>query len=266
VPRLRPKKHLSDLFFPVEYLGDGQRGLDGPKLIPGDFYIQCWGSYWDLLRSYQSGGALRQSMCTSRGKHAKLIYMEIKQPLDRKVIKNKRGTLTNRDIKLLVQEIQDHWREGKLQQSTVEMEIRAIQRKIQRYDVEQLGEIPMEREDRTMRILICQMGGCASVETREIKIAATERLICKYDINLCLFVELNFNWSKVNLSSNLASWFTDKDKMHHSTQRRGKQQTIQETPTSRDRNVLPTWISTIHLAASSRPKWPLEMVLLAILL
>jgi hypothetical protein len=33
VPMLRLKKHLSDLFFPVEYLGDGQSGLDGPKLI-----------------------------------------------------------------------------------------------------------------------------------------------------------------------------------------------------------------------------------------
>ncbi len=28
IPRLRPEKHLSDLFFPVEYLGDGQRGLE----------------------------------------------------------------------------------------------------------------------------------------------------------------------------------------------------------------------------------------------
>jgi hypothetical protein len=37
------------------------------------------------------------------------------------------------------------------------------------------------------------MGGCASREAREIKIAATEKLICKYDINPCLFMELNFN-------------------------------------------------------------------------
>jgi hypothetical protein len=39
----------------------------------------------------------------------------------------------------------------------------------------------------------CQMGGCASTEAREVKIAATEKLICKYDINLCLFMEPNFN-------------------------------------------------------------------------
>jgi hypothetical protein len=33
------------------------------------------------------------------------------------------------------------------------------------------------------------------------------RLISKYDINLCLFMELNFNWTKVNSSPNLALWF-----------------------------------------------------------
>jgi hypothetical protein len=57
-----------------------------------------------------------------------------------------------------------------------------------------------------------QMGGCASAETRDIKVAATERLIKKNDINLCLFMELNYNWSKVNMSANLASWFTDKQR------------------------------------------------------
>ncbi len=73
--------------------------------------------------------------------------------------------------------------------------------------MEQLGELPIEREDGTMRVLVNQMEGCASMEMREIKIAATERLICKYNINVCAFMELNFNWAKVNSLANLASWF-----------------------------------------------------------
>jgi hypothetical protein len=67
---------------------------------------------------------------------------------------------------------------------TVAMEIKATEKKLAKYNVEQLGEIPIER-DGTMRVLVSQMGGCASMEIREIKIAATERLICKYDINIC---------------------------------------------------------------------------------
>jgi hypothetical protein len=82
--------------------------------------------------------------------------------------------------------------------------------------VERLGEIPTERDDGTMRVLVSQMGGCASMETREIKMAATEKLIRTYDINFCAFMELNFNWSKVNSSANLASWLQDEERELHS--------------------------------------------------
>jgi hypothetical protein len=41
-------------------------------------------------------------MCASRGLLAKLNYMDIKQILDRKIIENKLGTLTNGEIHLLV--------------------------------------------------------------------------------------------------------------------------------------------------------------------
>ncbi len=88
-----------------------------------------------------------------------------------------------------------------------------MQKKIQKYNVKQLGDpIEREREDGTMRIMVCQMGGCASTETRETNIAARERLICKYNVNLCLFMKLNFNWLKVNSSTILALWFTDKER------------------------------------------------------
>jgi hypothetical protein len=55
------------------------------------------------------------------------------------------------------------------------------------------------------------MGGCASKEIREVKIAAVEKLIRQYDINVIAFLELHFNWSKVNSSANLASWLHNKE-------------------------------------------------------
>jgi hypothetical protein len=88
----------------------------------------------------------------------------------------------------------------------------AMQKKIEGYNVAQLGDMPTEHEDSTMQILVCQMGGCAGVKTREIKIAATEQLKRKYDVNLCLFMELNYYWSKVNSSADLPSWFTDDER------------------------------------------------------
>ncbi len=59
---------------------------------------------------------------------------------------------------------------------------------------------------------MCQMGGCAVKEVREIKKSTTEKLIQKYDVNLVACMELNFNWSKVNSSANLASWLHQEER------------------------------------------------------
>jgi hypothetical protein len=150
-------------------------------------------------------------MSASRGLES-LNYMDIKQLLDRKAAENKRGTLTTGEIKLLVQEIHNRWEESNLNNKARDREMAAMQKKIERYKVAQLGDLPHEREDGTMRILVCQMGGCASKETREIKIEATEQLIKTYDVNLCLFMDLNYNWSKVNSLANLASWFQNEER------------------------------------------------------
>ena len=55
--------------------------------------------------------------------------------------------------------------------------MKTMEDKLEKYNVDQLGEIPIEREDGTMRIMVCQMGGCAGKEVREIKMSTTEKLI-----------------------------------------------------------------------------------------
>jgi hypothetical protein len=37
-------------------------------------------------------------------------------------------------------------------------------------------------------------------------------LIQKYNVNLVVFMELNFNWTKVNSSANLVSWLQQEDR------------------------------------------------------
>jgi hypothetical protein len=106
---------------------------------------------------------------------------------------NKKGTLTDREIKSLVRDWHNRRTEEELNHVTIEMEMKAMEKKLAKYNVARLGDIPLERDDSTMRVLVSQMGGCASRETREIKIAATEQLIRKYDVSFCAFMELNFN-------------------------------------------------------------------------
>ena len=84
---------------------------------------------------------------------------------------------------MLVKDWHDRCLEGDLRLDTIEMETKLMEKKLRKYNVEQLGEMPLEREDGTMQILVCQMRGCASTEAREFKIATTEKLIRKYDIN-----------------------------------------------------------------------------------
>ncbi len=94
-----------------------------------------------------------------------------------------------------------------LNQATIDREGKTMEAKLNKYNVQALGEIPTQHKDRAFRILVCRMGGCLGKEVRELKIALTERLITKYEINPSVFMELNYNWAMVNLSANLASWF-----------------------------------------------------------
>ena len=102
--------------------------------------------------------------------------------------------------------------EGDLNKTVINHEMRAMEAKLAKNNVEQLGEIPIKRDDGTMRILACQMGGCTGKEVRQIKMSITENLIQKYDINLAVFMKLNFNWTKANSSANLVSWFQQKER------------------------------------------------------
>ena len=150
-----------------------------------------------LSRLFSQGQPLGQTIGGRGGYLAKMNYMDIKNMLDRRQALHKKGTLTDREIKSLVQEWHDRRAETELDQAIVDMESKAMATKLKKYNVERLGDIPTEREDGTMRVLVNQMGGCASKEIREIKMAATEKLFRALDINLCAFMELNFNWTKV---------------------------------------------------------------------
>ena len=122
-------------------------------------------------------GCRRKTNRRTRTRPTTMNYIEIKNLIERRTLANKKGKLTDEEIKSLVKEWHDHRAEGELNQETVEREIRAMEKTVANYNVEQLGSIPVEREDGAMRILVCQMGGMASPEARAIKIAATRRLI-----------------------------------------------------------------------------------------
>ena len=141
-----------------------------------------------ILRSNQlTGQPLGHSMCGANleapvGRNrdrsglslATLNYLEIKQIMDRRSTQQKKGKLTDAEIKGLVKEWHDQRSEGDLNKAVVDREMKIMEAKLEKYNVDQLGVIPIEREDGTMRIMVCQMGGCAGKEVREIKMSIME--------------------------------------------------------------------------------------------
>jgi hypothetical protein len=66
----------------------------------------------------------------------------------------KKGTLSDQEIKSLVKEWHDTRTEYKLNVRTVQMELKVLENKWRKYNMPQLGDIPDEHNNGTMRILV----------------------------------------------------------------------------------------------------------------
>jgi hypothetical protein len=75
-------------------------------------------------------------MCGRGGYLAKLNYMDIKKMLDRQQALNKKGRLTDGEIKSLVKEWHDIRTEAELNHEMVKMELKAMEQKLTKYNVE----------------------------------------------------------------------------------------------------------------------------------
>jgi hypothetical protein len=67
-------------------------------------------------------------------------------------------------IKSLAKEWHNTRTEDGLNARMAQKELELLEDKLRKYNVPQLGDIPDEWNNRTMIILVCQMGGCASKE------------------------------------------------------------------------------------------------------
>ena len=84
-------------------------------------------------------GSRRNTNRTTEARPTKMNYIEIKKLIERRTLANKKGKLTDDEIKSLVKDWHDHRAEGELNQETVEREIRSMEKSVAKYKVEQLG-------------------------------------------------------------------------------------------------------------------------------
>ncbi len=75
--------------------------------------------------------------------------------MDRRSVQQKKGLLTDAEIHKLVTEWQDERGESELDQATIDREVKTMEEKLNKYNVPTLGDAPTQREDGTLRILVC---------------------------------------------------------------------------------------------------------------
>jgi hypothetical protein len=78
-------------------------------------------------------------LCSSGETLAKLNYLEIETLMDRWPAQQKKGKLTDAEIKGLVKEWYDRRTEGDLNKAVINQEMRAMEAKLAKYNVDQLG-------------------------------------------------------------------------------------------------------------------------------
>ncbi len=66
--------------------------------------------------------------------------------MNRQSTQQKQGKLTDTEMKGLVKDWHDRRTEGDLNQAVIDQEMKAMEAKLAKYNADQLGEIPPERE------------------------------------------------------------------------------------------------------------------------
>lgn len=140
----------------------------------------------------------------------RMSYEDIRSIMDRKLAQQKRGILTDAEVASIVKSWQDkQLEEEEVDVEIVEREVRRLEKKFQKFNVPMVGSMPIERPDGVFRVMYCQLNSCSGKEVREVKTSEVMALQRRYQINAMCLNELGFNWSAVEASRNLSSWFED---------------------------------------------------------
>ncbi len=83
-----------------------------------------------------------------------LNYMDTRGIMDRRLVQQKKGLLTDAEIQKMVTEWRDERGESDLDRATIDREVKTMEEKLTKYNVSTLGEAPTQRDDVSFRILV----------------------------------------------------------------------------------------------------------------
>ena len=71
-----------------------------------------------------------------------------------------------------------------------------------------IGQVPAIRDSGSIRFMMCQLGGCSTIDTKLVKSQLLNNHQQRYDVNCTGLIEINRNWGK-DRGGHLSSWFRD---------------------------------------------------------
>ena len=137
-----------------------------------------------------------------------MSYEDIRGHMERKLGNGKRKTLTEHEVKAVVDQWTDNRSEEELSEEVVRKKTRKLESKLERYNAPPVGSMEEDKDEGRCRVLYNQMNN-ASTSTRavrDINMEMVHRLNDKYKVDVNLFAEVGSNWIfRANI--NFASWY-----------------------------------------------------------
>ena len=99
----------------------------------------------------------------------RMSYDEIREHMSKKLNNGKRRTLTEGEVKAVVDQWKDNRSEEELNQEVVRKEIQKLEKKLARYNVPPVGSMNEDKGEGTCRILYSQLNNASTRAVREIK-------------------------------------------------------------------------------------------------
>ena len=136
----------------------------------------------------------------------RMTYEDIREHMKRKLSHGRRKTLTEHEVKAVVDQWTDNRSEEELNEEVVRKEIRKLENKLQKYNAPPVGSMEEDKDEGRCRVLYNQMNNASTRAVRDIKMEMVHRLNDKYKVDVNLFAEVGSNWT-VGANNNFASWY-----------------------------------------------------------
>ena len=122
-----------------------------------------------------------------------MTYLDMKCIIERKLAHQKKGFLSEQEVRESVNEFQDLRSEEELDATIVKDEIERFNRRMVQYNNDPVGNMSSEKEEGRLRFLFCQTNNMSSTPVRQLKIQGIKYLEGVYDTDATFLNEYGNN-------------------------------------------------------------------------